>query len=408
MAWLRYLVALLLSSPLAFAGDWPQWLGPERNGASPEKVAPWKTDPKRLWSAPVGEGHSAPVVANGRVFLFSKVKGKEEEELQAFDAVKGTKLWSKSYPRAAFNNQFGNGPRGTPNVFDGKVYTFGVTGVLTCFDAEKGEQLWQVDTLKQFKAPNLFFGVATSPLIDGDRVVVEVGKGASLVALERKNGEVAWKSLKDPASYSSPVIFGSGKERQLVALTQQGVVGLNADDGKSLWKFPLVDLLNESSTTPVKIGDGLILASSVTFGSVGLKVGTKDGKPEVSQVWKNTALTCYFATPVAVGTDQAYLVTGSIISPSATLRCIDPANGKELWNRPKVGKYHATLLRTGDNKLLMLEEAGNLVLVDPNPKEYKEMARSKICGETWAHPALANGRLYVRDAKELICVQFGE
>jgi outer membrane protein assembly factor BamB len=322
---------------------------------------------------------------------------------RSYDAAKGTKLWSQSYARPAFQTPFGNGPRGTPAVADGKVYTLGATGILTCFDAEKGTQLWQVDALKKYKAPNLTFGISSSPLVDGDRVVVEVGKGASVVAFDRKSGEQLWKSLEDPASYSSPVVFGVGKERQLVTLTQQGVVSLNPDDGKLFWKFPLVDLLNESSTTPIRSGD-LILASSVTFGSVGLKLGEKDGKPAVTEAWKNTALTCYFSTPVAVGKEHIYLVTGALLAPQATLRCVEAATGKELWSKPKVGKYHASLLRTGDDKLLMLEEAGALVLIDPNPKEYKELARARICGETWAHPALADGKLYVRDAKELICL----
>ena len=138
---------------------------------------------------------------------------------------------------------------------------------------------------------------------------------------------------------------------------------------------------------------------------------TKDGKPGATQVWKNDALTCYFSTPVAVGPDHLYLVTGSkplASSPQATLRCIEARTGKELWHKSKVGKYHATLLRTGDQKLLMLEEAGNLVLLDPDPKEYRELARAKVCGETWAHPALVDGRLYVRDAQEVICLQLGE
>jgi len=126
------------------------------------------------------------------------------------------------------------------------------------------------------------------------------------------------------------------------------------------------------------------------------------------KLWKNDALTSYFSTPVAVGPDYTYLVTGSkppSLSNVATLHCIETKTGKELWSRPKVGKYHASLLRTGDDKLLMMEEAGELVLLDPSPKEYRELARSKVSGESWAHPALANGKLYVRDAKELICLQ---
>jgi outer membrane protein assembly factor BamB len=407
MTWLRPLFVLLLVTPLGSAGDWPQWLGPNRDGGSAEKVAAWKEAPKKLWSMPVGDGHSGPIVAGGKVFLHQGVKGKDEEELIAFDADKGTKLWSKSYARAAFNSPFGNGPRGTPIAVDGKVYTYGVTGVLTCFKADNGEQLWQVDLLKKFKAPNLTFGISCSPLVDGERVVVAVGKGASVVAFDRNKGEMLWKSLEDPASYSSPVIFGKDKDRQLTILTQKGVVALNPTDGKLFWKFPLVDLLNESSTTPIQAG-GLVFASSVTFGSMGLKVEQKDDKPAATQVWKNTALTCYFATPVAVGKEHVYVVTGALISPQATLRCVEAATGKELWKKGPVGKYHATLLRTGDDKLLMLEEAGTLVLVEPNAKEYRELARAKVCGETWAHPALANGKLYIRDAKELICLKVGE
>jgi outer membrane protein assembly factor BamB len=400
------IVGLLFAS-IAAAGDWPQWLGPNRDGGSSEKIAAWKDPPRKVWSVEVGDGHSGPVISGGTVFLHQGVKDKDEEELVAFDAAKGTKLWSKTYPRAPFKNQFGYGPRATPVVADGKVYTFGVTGILSCFKADNGEQLWQVDTLAKFKAPNLTFGLSCSPLVDGDRVIVAVGKGASVVAFDRTKGEVVWESLKDPASYSSPVIYGKDKDRQLTILTQQGVVALKPEDGKLLWKFPLVDLLSESSTTPIRAG-GVLFASSVTFGSVGLKVDEKDGKLAANQEWKNPALTCYFSTPVAVGKDHIYLVTGALISPQATLRCVEAATGKELWKKGPVGKYHATLLRTGDDKLLMLEEAGSLVLVEPNAREYRELARSKVCGHTWAHPALANGKLYIRDEKELICLQVGE
>jgi hypothetical protein len=123
-------------------------------------------------------------------------------------------------------------------------------------------------------------------------------------------------------------------------------------------------------------------------------------------MWKNPALTCYFATPVPVGKDHLYLVTGELaLNPQSSLRCVEVKTGKELWSKPKVGKYHAALLRTADDKLLMLSDSGDLVLLDPNPKEYKELARSKVCGQAWAHPALSGGKLYLRDEKELICLQ---
>ena len=411
MIWLRALLACLLFAGIAMADDWSQWLGPNRDASSPETVTPWKEPPPILWRHPVGEGNSSPVVANGRVFIHAKVKDKNEEQVFAWDAQTGKPLWQTTSPRAAFQSLYGNGPRATPAVSGNRIYTFGITGVLRCLETDTGKQVWEVDTLHEFAAKNLFFGMSCSPLVEGNNVLVNVGgKGASVVAFDKATGTVAWKDLDDRASYSSPIVFGTGKERQVIFLTQQGLVSLNPSEGSLFWRFPLVDQLLESSTTPVHVGDVLV-ASSITYGSVGLHLATKDGKPSATQLWKNDALTCYFSTPVAVGPDYLYLVTGTTsraFSAQATLHCIEAKTGKERWQKPKVGKYHATLLPTGNQKLLMLEEAGNLVLLDPDPKEYRELARSKICGETWAHPALANGRLYVRDDKEVICLRLAE
>jgi outer membrane protein assembly factor BamB len=407
MPWLRSLVALAVLCPALLAADWPQWLGPRRDGSSTEKVAPWKGPLKVRWRQPVGEGHSSPVVVGDRVYLHVKLPGKDVEALQAFDTDKGKELWSTPYKRGPFKDpfNFGTGPRATPTVVGGKVYTFGITGVLGCFDAKSGKEVWKIDTLKLFKAENLFFGASCSPLVEGDLVLVTVGKkGPSVVAFDKDRGNVVWQKLDDGASYSSPIAFGEGKTRQAVFLTQKGLASLHPADGKVFWKFPFEDELSESSTTPVRVGD-LLVGSSITLGSVGLRLKDEAGKPGVSRAWKNGDLSCYFSTPVAVGKDQLYMVNGSLLQKKATLRCVDPATGKELWKRPGVGTYHASLLRTGDGKLLLLEEPGNLVLLEPNAKEYRELARARVCGPTWAHPALANGRLYVRDKKELICVE---
>ncbi|HLF95313.1 MAG TPA: PQQ-binding-like beta-propeller repeat protein [Planctomycetota bacterium] len=394
---------------LALADDWPQWLGPTRDNASPAAIAPWKDVPATAWRHPVGEGHSSPVVAGGRVFLHAKVRDRDEEEVIAWDAASGKELWRQAYPRAPFSSIFGLGPRATPAVSGEKLYTCGVTGILTCWEATSGKRLWQVDTLKEFNAKNLFFGISCSPLIEGDLLFLNVGgPGASIVAFKKETGDVAWKALDDKASYSSPVALGKGKERQIVFLTQQGLVGVSPADGSLFWKFPLVDKLSESSTTPVLAGDVLI-GSSVTYGSAGLKLETREGRPAFSEAWKNPKLTCYISTPVPVGRDHVYLVTGTIIPPpSATLRCVDAKSGKELWSKPGIGKYHAALLRTAGDRLLMLDDAGGLALIEPDGAEYKELARSKVSGPTWAHPALAGGRLYLRDDKSLLCLRMGE
>lgn len=398
------IILVVLFVPHVGAADWPQWLGPRRDGGSEETVAPWQTAPKVLWRQPVGEGHSSPVVAGGKTYIFTKTHDKDEEVIEAFNDVDGAKLWRAAYERGSFRSFYGNGPRATPTVHGGKVYTFGISGILTCSSAADGGKLWQIDTLKTYGAANLFFGASCSPIVEGERVLVNVGgKGASIVAFDKDTGKELWKNLDDKASYSSPIAIGTGDKRQLVFLTAKRLLAVSPLDGAVRWEFPLVDKLSESSTTPVLAGK-LLFGSSVTYGGVGLKLD--DNLAKAGKQWHDAALTCYFSTPVVVG-KHLYLVTGaaSLIKASATLHCVDVETGKKLWSRPNVGKYHASLLRTGDNKLLLLEEAGNLVLLDPDPAGYRELARAKICGNTWAHPALANGRLYVRDDRELVCVE---
>jgi outer membrane protein assembly factor BamB len=403
MRWTGALIVSCFWTFAACADDWPQWLGPHRNAVTSESVASWKTAPQIVWHVPVGEGHSSPIVANGTVFLHFRVRGKDTEEIQAFDAQTGKVLWTTPYPRTPFKTPFGDGPRSTPCVVGKRLFAVGITGVLTCCDVASGKTIWQKDLLKEFKAPNLRFGVSCSPLVIDDKVLINViAPGASIVAFRIENGDVAWKSGDDPASYSSPITIGTGNQRQVVFLTQKGLVGLRPGDGEVLWKHPLVDLLSESSTTPVLAGD-ILLASSVTFGSIGLEL-----KPTVKQLWKNSELTCYFSTPVPIDQDHVYLVTGRLLPPpKVTLHCIDARTGKDLWTKPDVGRYHASLIRTSNKKLLMLDDSGNLILLEPDTKQYRELARAKVCGPTWAHAALANGKLYVRDEKELICVELG-
>jgi outer membrane protein assembly factor BamB len=408
MPWFRSLLALFCVASAASADDWPQWLGPQRDGSTVEKVAPWKGDLKIGWRQAVAEGHSSPVVADGKVYLHTRLAKKDIEAVDCFDATSGKPLWHVEYPRAPFQSIFGNGPRATPAVVAGKVYTFGVTGILTCLDAKTGDKVWQVDTAKEFSPPALMFGTSSSPLVVGNKVLVAVGaKGASAVAFDKDKGTVVWKSQDDKASYSSPILIGSDTDPTAVFLTQKGLVGLRAADGQLLWDFPFQDKAAESSTTPVRVGDKLFI-SSITLGSALVALQTKDGKTEVKQDWMDPALTCYFSTPVAVGPAHVYVVTGSFFAKTAKMHCVQAKSGKVLWTKGGVGEFHASLTRTADNKLLMLEEAGNLVLLEPNPNKYEEVCRSKICGKSWAHPAIANGRLYIRDEKELVCVELGK
>jgi outer membrane protein assembly factor BamB len=402
------LVALVL--PLAVApplplpaADWPQFLGPTRDNVTPAGVEPWAGDLKPLWKKPVGEAHSSPVVADGVVYAFYQPRGKNADALAAFDAKTGELRWEKSYDRAEFKPPFGNGPRSTPVVSGGKVFTLGGTGILAAWDAKTGDLAWKVDTLKEFNAPNLFFGVSTSPVVVGDKVVVMVGgKGAGVVAFDAPTGKPAWRATDDPASYSSPVLVND----RLVFLTGANLLGLGPK-GEALWAVPFKDKLNESSTTPVVAGD-VVVGSSVTAGTIAVKVAEKDGTFAPEQVWRDEKLTCYFSTPVVAG-GHLYMVNGAatLVNPAITLRCVELKTGKVTWEKKNVGKYHAAILRCGPagrERLLMLDDNGYLTLFEPDPAGYKELARAKACGKTWAHPALVDGHLYLRDDNDLICI----
>jgi len=243
----------------------------------------------------------------------------------------------------------------------------------------------------------------------GHEVLVNVGaKGASVVAFDIDKGTVRWQSQNDAASYSSPIVTGTGKAQQAIFITGRHVMSLNPDSGQVFWQFPMLDLLSESSSTPVVIDDKVVV-SSVTLGSTAYQLRTRDDKASARPAWKNPALACYFSTPVGLGKDQLFMVTGRFLPPiEATLHCVDVKTGKSRWEQRNVGKYHAALIRTGDDKLLMMEDRGVLVLLDPSATRYHELARAKVCGQTWAHPALADGRLYVRDEAELICLDIGK
>ncbi|HSQ55275.1 MAG TPA: PQQ-binding-like beta-propeller repeat protein [Gemmata sp.] len=407
---IRILTALALSlslPPSLSAADWPQFLGPHRDGSTTETVQPWKGDLKPLWKKPVGEAHSSPVVADGVVYAFYQPRGKNADALAAFDAKSGEMKWEKSYERPEFKPLFGSGPRSTPLVHGGKVFTLGGTGILACWDAKTGEIDWKIDTLKEFQAKNLFFGVSSSPAMLGDdKLVVMVGgKGAGVVAIEAKTGKTAWKATDEPASYSSPVVTG----KEIVLLTGAGLLGLSLG-GEKLWSVPFegkVGNFIESSATPVVVGD-LVIGSTVTGGSIAVKTAEMNGKYSTEQAWFNPKLTCYFSTPVVVG-DYLYMINGaaSITNPTITLRCVELKTGKVAWTKPNVGKYHAAIVRCGvegKERLLMLDDKGDLILFEANPKEYKELARSHVCGETWAHPAVADGCVYLRDDKSLMCI----
>ena len=393
-------LTLFLSLP-APAADWPQFLGPTRDGRSTETVSPWTGELKPLWSKPIGPAHSSPVVVNGVVYGFYETKGKNTDTLAGFDAKTGNKLWEQSYEREDFRPLFGYGPRGTPVVDGGSVFTLGGTGVLARWDAKTGDVKWKVDTLEQFKVENLAFGVSASPLVFDGNVYVNVGgKGAGLVAFNQETGKVAWQATDDGMSYSSPTMVGKGEAAKVVFLTKQNLIAVDPKTGTVAWKVPFQDRMSESATAPLAVGTNVI-GSSVTLGSIAIDPSVSPPKT----IWRKKELNCYFSTPVVVG-DDLYMLNGELsITPTISLRCVDGKTGKIRWQKSDVGKYHAAIIRTANDKLLMLDDGGSLTLFEPNEKEFKQLAKSKVCGPTWAHPALADGVVYIRDEKNLLAIK---
>ncbi len=396
-----HLVVLGLALPAA-AADWPQLLGPTRNGHSSEKglVDTWpKKGPEVAWQRDVGEGYASPVIAAGRLILFHH-RGKDDV-VQSLDALTGKPGWSYSY-RSENQGDYrkGEGPLATPVVAGKRVYTLGASGQLTCLDLEKGTKVWARDLVADYSAKAGFFGIGSTPIVEGKLLLVNVGsEGAGVVAFDRETGKSVWKSTSQEASYSSPIAATVDGARHVFFFTRAGLLSLNPANGKERFRHAWRPRINESvnAAMPVLLGgDHLFLTTSYGKGAVLLRV-KKDG---VEEVWKNnTSLSAHFSTPVAVG-EQLYGFHGRQ-EAGAELRCIDWKTGKVRWTEKDHG---CGSLIAADGKLFLLSEYGELVLLEPTPAKYSEKARAAVLGRQCRAPlALANGMLYARDARKLVC-----
>ncbi len=407
------LVGLLLLAPSrSQAADWPQWLGPERNGVSHESVAAWSdaTAPQAIWRTTAPQSFSSPVVSGDLVYMHSSVPGKEQEQVLALNVATGERVWSDTYDRPSYKSVLGVGPRATPTLAQGRLYTLGINGVLSCYDAKSGQRHWQVDLYEQFQAELPGFAVCCSPLVIGNRVIVSVGgPGRCAVALNTVNGEVAWQAFDDAASTSSAILFSGGARTpgaapDVVLMTPLRLLGIDPLDGSLRWEHPMVFQPQGTSPTPLVLGDRII-GSTQAHGAVSVRVQTADDHRSAAEDWQNAAAKSYFSSGVA-SADALYLITNALEPlPTTSLTCLDPASGKQLWAEERIGYFHASPIRLGDGKLLILNDSGLLTLLEVSREGAHELCRAKVCGGTLVAPALANGRLFVRDDKELICVQ---
>ena len=393
------LAALLLAA--AAGADWPQFLGPARNGVSSETglVQTWpKKGPPVLWEKEVGEGFSGPVVAGDRLILFHRVG--DEAVVECLDAATGKGRWQTATP-TAYVDGFGkgNGPRSTPLVAGGRVYTLDPEGLLQCLDLETGKKVWWRALHKHYEVRPGFFGVGTSPVLEGDLLLVNIGgKGAGIVAFHKDTGKEVWKATGDDASYASPVVVNIGGARQAVFFTREGLVVLDPATGKVRFKKRWRSRLNASvnAASPVVAGDDIFLTACYGTGAVLLHV-TREG---IEEVWKNDeSLSCHFCTPVYAD-GHLYGFDGRQ-EEGTSLRCVEWKTGRVRWSQ---AGFPCGPMIAADGHLIILSETGDLVLVEITPAGYKEKARAAVLTSPCrANLALAGGRLYARDGKKLVC-----
>jgi outer membrane protein assembly factor BamB len=400
----RRSAGLALAVAVALAGmgaDWPQFLGPKRDGTSAETglLASWpKKGPPMLWEKEVGEGFSGPVVAGDRLILFHRVG--PDEVVECLEAATGKFQWKSKYESGYIDSfRKGNGPRSTPLVAGGKVYTLGAAGVLQCLELESGKKVWSTALHKEYEVREGFFGVGTSPVLEGELLLVNVGgKGAGIVAFHKDTGKEVWKATDQDASYASPVVADVDGVRQALFFTHEGLVSLDPKDGTVRWSKRWRARINESvnAATPIVTEDLLFASASYGTGAVLLRVK----KASVEEVWKgDEALSCHYDTPVLV--DGFLYGCDGRQESRAELRCVELKTGKVRWGRER---YGCASLIAADGNLIGLSEGGDLVLIEPTPREYVEKARANVLtGPCRAAMALANGRLYARDGKRLVC-----
>jgi len=399
--------AVVLSLSLAFAlpaADWPQFLGPTRDGQSLETKLNWdwpKDGPPLAWKFDVGTGWASPVVADGKVLLFHRVD--DNEILVALDPATGKEKWSAKYV-TKYRDDFGfdNGPRSTPCVSDGKVFTLGANGDLNAWQLADGKQLWGRNVREEYKADKGFFGVAPSTLVVGGSLVLNVGgEGAGVVALDPATGKERWKATDDAASYSSPTAAEIDGKAAAVFLTRFGLRVFDAATGKEMYKLAFRPRSNESvqAATPLVWKDEIFLSVSYETGAALVRV--KGG--ELTKVWANDkAISSQYNTAVRVG-DYLYGTHGRADIGTAQMRCVEWKTGVVKWSEENFGVASVIAV---DGGIVALNQVGDLVRFDASPIGYEERARAKILGKpTRASAALADGRLFARDGTKLVCVK---
>lgn len=395
------IVAVLTTSAVG-ATDWPQWRGPSRDGSvSAALPAEWPQALTKRWEITVGAGHASPVVSGNRVVVIAR-EG-DQEIVRALDLASGKEIWRASYAAPYVVNPaaqlHGPGPKSTPAIAGGRVFTFGIGGVLSAFDLTSGKLIWRVP------APRVLpqYGTGTSPLIDGSSVIVHVGgeNDGALTSFDAATGKPRWQWTGDGPGYGSPIIATFGGVRQVIAQTQKFLVGVNASNGALLWQVPFTTDFDQNAFTPVVFQD-LLIHGGIDQPLTAIRPKLDAGKWIAETAWTNLQAPMFMSSPVLIGET----IYGLTQRSKGQFVAIDAAGGKTLWNTKGREGDNASMM--GSRSLLLASTTdGSFVVARANPQKYDEVRRYQVAESAmWAHPAITGGSIIVKDVDKVICWSF--
>ena len=375
----------------AETATWPDYRGPARDGVSKEKILTNWPNGKlpELWRKPVGGGWASFVIAGKLVYTIEQRR--RQEVVAAYDAASGREVWTHKYDADFQESMGGPGPRATPTWHAGKIYSMGATGELFVLDALTGKVIWHKNILDDNGAENITWAMSASPLIVDDTVVVQPGgpSNRSIVAYNKNTGARVWGSLNDRTSYASPMLMTLAGKRQIVTITAVRAVGLDASTGKLLWEYPWTTEYDINSAQPIQVGpDRVVISSGYGHGAVLLEISAAGAK----RIWENKKLKNKFNSSVFLD-GYIYGFDESIFT------CIDAKTGEPAW---KAGRYGFGQVLLANGHLVITGEQGEVVLLKADPTAHREIAKFQALeGRTWNVPAIADGRLFVRNATEM-------
>jgi outer membrane protein assembly factor BamB len=373
--------------------DYTQWRGTDRDGSASDFVEPssWPPALNRKWIAEVGEGYGTPLVVGGMVYVFTRRDGMEV--MTALDAVTGRERWRSGYPAPYSPSRatvvHGSGPKATPLFRDGKLFTQGISGIVSAFDATSGKRLWQT----REPAEHPFFSAASSPAGDGGTIFVHPGNYEPLTAFDANSGAVKWMT-GDGGFFMSPLIVTLDGVRQVVTVTQSRVIGVAIPGGQLLWQYPWSDG-GTGGTMPIAFNGLLIVGGG--SGVSAFKPARRDGAWVVEMVWQTKDVSMYLSNPVVIGDTLFGLSTRN----SGQFFAIDVRDGKVLWlGAPREAANTAVV--KANNLLFLLNDDGELIVARADREKFQPMARYSVAeSATWAQPAISGNRIFIKDATSL-------